>query len=176
MLSLAPEVDKSLAYLIFILATWMPVFIARTADVNPGLLEDTDEREQDDPFLYYSNDEVRMSTLKLQDITSEATSEKEISVDESPRSIPQRKTRLTFELHPLLVLNDWRQIYCTFDDNAAQIHSPNCWRRTYQAVTQCPSYCWVSSTNTFVCSSNVGRTCLNTLHTHSWYLHNWNKK
>ncbi|KAL7525462.1 hypothetical protein ACHAWF_001373 [Thalassiosira exigua] len=53
--------------------------------------------KSEDPFLYYSDDDVRMKTLKMVDgrIEPEPTS--------GPR---QRKTRLSFELHPSLILED----------------------------------------------------------------------
>ena len=52
-----------------------------------------DVSKSDDPFLFYSNDDVRMSALKL----------KEVSETERPT---ERKTRISFELHPDLVLEE----------------------------------------------------------------------
>lgn len=48
-----------------------------------------------DAFLYYSNDAVRMKTLKMEEVSEE---EKGVAVE--------RKQRLSFELHPSLVLED----------------------------------------------------------------------
>ena len=54
--------------------------------------------KEDDVFLYYSNDEVRMKTLKLEDRDATTASNK--------IARHQRKTRLSFEADPLLVLED----------------------------------------------------------------------
>ena len=54
-----------------------------------------------DPFLYYSNDRVRMRELRLED-----EEEEEDSSDEQSTNSCERKTRLTFELHPSLLLDD----------------------------------------------------------------------
>lgn len=52
-----------------------------------------------DPFLYYSNDAIRMATLKCQDATA-AIANVEFSQQR------ERKTRLSFELDPLLIMMD----------------------------------------------------------------------
>ena len=60
----------------------------------------TNDREKsDDAFAYYSNDEIRMKTLKLQ----------ECDIDSTIPAMPsrqERKTRLSFELDPYLILED----------------------------------------------------------------------
>ena len=62
-------------------------------------------KKSEDAFLYYSNDEIRIKTLKLKevDITS-------VSEDMSQ----QRKTRISFELDPMLILGD--ELEEMFDD------------------------------------------------------------
>lgn len=52
-----------------------------------------------DPFLFYSNDEIRMKTLKCQDTKAA------IANAESSRPW-ERKTRISFELDPLLIMQD----------------------------------------------------------------------
>ena len=53
--------------------------------------------KSDDAFLYYSNDEIRIKTLKLQEVDT-ATNAKP--------SRQERKTRISFELDPMLILED----------------------------------------------------------------------
>lgn len=69
-----------------------------------------------DPFLYYSDDKNRMKELRLQDTSSSSsTSEDDDSVsptaDDEPTSTTSptcvRKTRISFELHPSLLLEDF---------------------------------------------------------------------
>ena len=57
---------------------------------------DTNMSKSDDAFLYYSNDEIRIKALKLQ------------QVPETVRSsdIKQRKTRLSYELDALTAMED----------------------------------------------------------------------
>ncbi|KAL7549223.1 hypothetical protein ACHAWF_012495 [Thalassiosira exigua] len=57
--------------------------------------------KSDDPFLYYSDDHVRMKTLKLEDDrVTDGKGEKE-----NAKPI-ERKTRISFELHPSLIMED----------------------------------------------------------------------
>ena len=53
--------------------------------------------KEDDAFLYYSNDEIWLKTLKLEEVDDTAASK---------TSRQERKTRLSFEIDPLLVLGD----------------------------------------------------------------------
>eukprot|EP00585_Thalassiosira_rotula_P010710 CAMPEP_0196133406 /NCGR_PEP_ID=MMETSP0910-20130528/2645_1 /TAXON_ID=49265 /ORGANISM="Thalassiosira rotula, Strain GSO102" /LENGTH=143 /DNA_ID=CAMNT_0041393131 /DNA_START=40 /DNA_END=471 /DNA_ORIENTATION=+ len=67
------------------------------------MIEGKDHTEADslkfgDAFLYYSNDEIRMKTLELQDI-------KDANTMMEP-SRQERKTRISFELDPFLILED----------------------------------------------------------------------
>ena len=57
-----------------------------------------------DPFLYYSNDRVRMRDLRLEGVEVEDSSN-DGQQEQSTSSIV-RKTRITFELHPSLLLDD----------------------------------------------------------------------
>ena len=50
----------------------------------------------EDPFLYYSNETIRMKTLKMV----------EVSESDASQERGERKTRLSFELHPSLILED----------------------------------------------------------------------
>eukprot|EP00579_Thalassiosira_antarctica_P005221 CAMPEP_0201892820 /NCGR_PEP_ID=MMETSP0902-20130614/37317_1 /ASSEMBLY_ACC=CAM_ASM_000551 /TAXON_ID=420261 /ORGANISM="Thalassiosira antarctica, Strain CCMP982" /LENGTH=101 /DNA_ID=CAMNT_0048424413 /DNA_START=53 /DNA_END=358 /DNA_ORIENTATION=+ len=50
----------------------------------------------EDPFLYYSNETIRMKTLKMV----------EVSESDASQERGDRKTRLSFELHPSLILED----------------------------------------------------------------------
>ena len=61
-----------------------------------------------DPFLYYSNDRVRMKELRLEDVEKEDSSDDETSLSNQEQSTAacERKTRITFELHPSLLLED----------------------------------------------------------------------
>ena len=71
----------------------------------------SDDKSQD-PFLYYSNDEKRMNMLKLKDDDSE-TETRSVLQESS-----QRKTRISFELHPSLILGDvLDDLYGTDDSN-----------------------------------------------------------
>eukprot|EP00581_Thalassiosira_minuscula_P010667 CAMPEP_0183724118 /NCGR_PEP_ID=MMETSP0737-20130205/17339_1 /TAXON_ID=385413 /ORGANISM="Thalassiosira miniscula, Strain CCMP1093" /LENGTH=137 /DNA_ID=CAMNT_0025954611 /DNA_START=127 /DNA_END=540 /DNA_ORIENTATION=+ len=58
-----------------------------------------DFSKSDDPFLYYSNDEVRIMTLKL----------KEVPETKKCFNSTTRKTRISFEVHPSLVLDEMFQ-------------------------------------------------------------------
>eukprot|EP00581_Thalassiosira_minuscula_P009622 CAMPEP_0183708716 /NCGR_PEP_ID=MMETSP0737-20130205/4937_1 /TAXON_ID=385413 /ORGANISM="Thalassiosira miniscula, Strain CCMP1093" /LENGTH=95 /DNA_ID=CAMNT_0025936631 /DNA_START=1033 /DNA_END=1320 /DNA_ORIENTATION=- len=53
--------------------------------------------KSNDAFLYYSNDDIRMKTLKLEEVP-ETVGAIEIRVP--------RKTRISFELHPSVLLED----------------------------------------------------------------------
>jgi hypothetical protein len=61
-----------------------------------------------DPFLYYSNDQVRMKELLLQDDDSsdDESSPTSLSDQEQQTTTSVRKTRISFELHPSLLLED----------------------------------------------------------------------
>ena len=50
----------------------------------------------EDPFLYYSSETIRMKTLKMV----------EVSESDASQERGDRKTRLSFELHPSLILED----------------------------------------------------------------------
>ena len=52
--------------------------------------------KSDDPFLYYSNDIIRMKTLRLEEVPDEASSSAE---EEDQQANCFRKTRISFELH-----------------------------------------------------------------------------
>ena len=56
----------------------------------------TEVSKSDDAFLYYSNDEIRLKAMKLQ------------KVPETVRTsdIKERKTRLSYEVDPLLAMED----------------------------------------------------------------------
>ena len=54
-------------------------------------------KQSDDAFLYYSNDDIRLKTLKLQEVDDTAA---------TTTSRRERKTRISFEIDPLLVLGD----------------------------------------------------------------------
>ena len=58
-----------------------------------------------DAFLFYSNDEIRIKTLKLEEVDVTSVNE-EMS--------QQRKTRISFELDPMLILGD--KLEEMFDD------------------------------------------------------------
>ena len=67
-----------------------------------------------DPFLYYSNDRVRMRELRHEDVK-----EGEDSSDEQSTSSGERKTRLTFEVHPSKLDDD------LIDDDDDELLSPD---------------------------------------------------
>jgi len=64
----------------------------------------------EDPFLYYSNDQVRMKELLLQDVEDDSSDDESpptsVSNQEQSTTSCVRKTRITFELHPSLLLED----------------------------------------------------------------------
>lgn len=60
-------------------------------------------RKPHDAFLHYSNDSVRMRALKMQDANVERAAAD--CLQSKPRN-QERKTRLSFELHPSLILDD----------------------------------------------------------------------
>ena len=86
-----------------------------------------------DPFLHYSNDQVRMKKLLLQDDEEDSSDNYESSSpsssssssfsslanqDESEtHSYRERKTRISFELHPLLILEDLLDDEISGDDS-----------------------------------------------------------
>lgn len=66
-----------------------------------------------DSFLHYSNDEVRIRTLMMSEGDSNSNSSSSSSAEAGEENIvrppaqPQeRKTRISFELHPSLILDD----------------------------------------------------------------------
>jgi hypothetical protein len=60
-----------------------------------------------DPFLYYSNDQVRMKELQLQEEDSSNEASTSLSIQEQHTTTSVRKTRISFELHPSLLLEDF---------------------------------------------------------------------
>mmetsp|Transcript_23240 Transcript_23240/g.39733 ORF Transcript_23240/g.39733 Transcript_23240/m.39733 type:complete len:151 (-) Transcript_23240:60-512(-) len=70
----------------------------------------TDLCDKDDPFLYYSNDVIRMKALKLEEISDTE------AVDNTKTS---RKSRISFELHPSVLFEDMMEElyrYCKEDE------------------------------------------------------------
>lgn len=65
-----------------------------------SLSSGTQQRQGRDAFLYYSNDEVRINALKLRGDGSRDNHETHLEVE------VERKTKLSFELHPSLLLED----------------------------------------------------------------------
>ena len=63
-------------------------------------------QEKDDAFSYYSNDINRMRKLKLLNTSPSADEEKDQEEKKKPAQQRERKTRISFELHPDLVLED----------------------------------------------------------------------
>ncbi len=55
--------------------------------------------KQEDPFLYYSDQETRMSALLLSNDSGE-------NDEQIAPALHERKTRLSFELHPSLLFED----------------------------------------------------------------------
>ena len=70
---------------------------ATTGNTTPA---NSSNNKSGDPFLYYSSDEVRMNALKLNPHPGRNVPEQE------PKTEVERKTRLSFELHPNLLLED----------------------------------------------------------------------
>ena len=74
-----------------------------TEEIHPTL-------KVEDPFLYYSNDRVRMRELRLQDVNDDSpdhgSSSSSLSAQQQSTATCVRKTRITFELHPHLLLED----------------------------------------------------------------------
>ena len=65
----------------------------------------TQQRQGHDAFLYYSNDEVRINALKLRGDGSRDNHE--THQQQQPLEVEvERKTKLSFELHPSLLLED----------------------------------------------------------------------
>mmetsp|Transcript_39045 Transcript_39045/g.66585 ORF Transcript_39045/g.66585 Transcript_39045/m.66585 type:complete len:157 (+) Transcript_39045:88-558(+) len=60
------------------------------------------KHKSDDPFLCYSDDTVRLKILKYEEV--DETSLSEVKAKSSTRV---RKTRLSFELHPSVLLEDF---------------------------------------------------------------------
>ena len=89
--------------------------ISRPVEVvrEPGSQPEPTLKVQD-PFLYYSDDKNRMKELRLQDTSSSSSSSED---DDSASSTADdehtssstcvRKTRISFELHPSLLLEDF---------------------------------------------------------------------
>ena len=59
-------------------------------------------RDHEDPFLYYSHQETKMHALLLR---NDSNDENDEQVDQERESVV-RKTRMSFELHPALLLED----------------------------------------------------------------------
>lgn len=92
--------------------SWSMVF---SAPMKPPAEEDARDQkvvsvegavDKSDPFLYYSDDETRMRAIRLIDDGPEEGSRQQVR--------RQRKTRISFEVHPSLVLDD--DVDDVFDD------------------------------------------------------------
>ena len=68
--------------------------------VNSSRTQANPERDND-AFSYYSNDQVRIRTLKLWGKSSNNNQE-----EQHQEELVERKTRISFELHPSLILED----------------------------------------------------------------------
>ena len=68
--------------------------------VNSSRTQANPERDND-AFSYYSNDQVRIRTLKLWGKSSNNNQE-----EPHQEEVAERKTRISFELHPSLILED----------------------------------------------------------------------
>lgn len=71
-----------------------------------SLSSGTQQRQGRDAFLYYSNDEVRINALKLRGDGSRANHETHQQQQQPLEVEVERKTKLSFELHPSLLLED----------------------------------------------------------------------
>jgi hypothetical protein len=89
--------------------------ISRPVEVvrEPGSQPEPTLKVQD-PFLYYSDDKNRMKELRLQDTSSSSSSSEDddsasstADDEHTPSSTCVRKTRISFELHPSLLLEDF---------------------------------------------------------------------
>ena len=92
--------------------------ISRPVEVvrEPGSQPEPTLKVQD-PFLYYSDDKNRMKELRLQDTSSSSSSSEDddsassTTADDEHTSTTSstcvRKTRISFELHPSLLLEDF---------------------------------------------------------------------
>ena len=112
-------------------ATTRDIPITQSINSNQGIVatEDANELQQvtrrreggnlkaQDPFLYYSNQERRMTHLSLtEDATDQEQEEDVVTVvvpqdpqeqeQASNKMLEERKTRLSFELHPSLLMGD----------------------------------------------------------------------
>ena len=56
-----------------------------------------------DAFSYYSNDQARIRTLKL---WGRSSANQELEQQQHQEELVERKTRISFELHPSLILDD----------------------------------------------------------------------
>ena len=76
---------------------------------SPCTSTSTNKNERDS-FLHYSNDEVRIRTLMMSEgdsnSNSSSSAEAEENVVRPPAQPQERKTRISFELHPSLILDD----------------------------------------------------------------------
>mmetsp|Transcript_27813 Transcript_27813/g.47279 ORF Transcript_27813/g.47279 Transcript_27813/m.47279 type:complete len:148 (-) Transcript_27813:58-501(-) len=73
-------------------------------------------RKSEDPFLYYSNDDVRMKTLRLEEVSDSSTRTENAT----------RKTRLSFEVHPSMIFDDMLdELYGDDDDLLGEIDIDN---------------------------------------------------
>ena len=69
-------------------------------------MKTSSKQSEEDAFLYYSNDEIRLKTLKLEEGSSSAVDTRTTSKASSSSRQYERKTRISFEVDPLLVLGD----------------------------------------------------------------------
>jgi hypothetical protein len=60
-------------------------------------------RKHEDPFLYYSHQETRMHALLYRGERDDDSLQNELAMNSEP---VVRKTRISFELHPALLLED----------------------------------------------------------------------
>ena len=67
---------------------------------SPRTNSTTTKSERGDAFLRYSNDEVRMQTLMISTTTQRDT------YQPAEAQVVERKTRISFELHPSLIIED----------------------------------------------------------------------
>ena len=87
---------------------------------NGSTLELTSQTNMDttDKFLYYSNDETRIKTLKMNG-DPEAIKKEGIA---NMVSTDQRKTRISFELYPDTILEDLMELTEDLDEDLADLN------------------------------------------------------
>lgn len=81
--------------------------ITRVNTFSPHTNSTTKKSERDDAFLRYSNDQVRMRTLMMSTATTTQGEEHTTTTHQAEQV--ERKTRLSFELHPSLIIEDLLQ-------------------------------------------------------------------